>query len=154
MRTVLLGCMVAIGAAIGFGGFNAALAAEVPSEFRGVWTIAVGAYGECRKHDWDGDRRTDAMMSVNAASIKHWESSCDIVSVKKPRKSTVSLVLACGGEGMRWRSKEVWYVQKIQSHKQLVTVSLGISDLREHSGKRVKNPTENKISVNINLECK
>lgn len=76
------------------------------------------------------------------------------MSVKKQGEATISLALACGGEGMRCRSKEVWYVQKIHSREQLATVSLGTSDLREQSGKRVKNPAKDRISVNINLECK
>jgi hypothetical protein len=141
-----------IGGSVAFGGFNSALAAEVPAEFRGVWIIASGGDNQCRKSDWD-DARTDGMMSVSAALINYWESSCEIVEAKKLAESTVSLSLACRGEGTTWRSKEVWYVQRI-GRKQLVTVSLGTSDLRDDLGKRVGNPDEHKTRVSINLECK
>ena len=118
----------------------------------GIWTLATDTDNQCKKGDWENDR-TDGMMSVTARSIEYWESSCEIIKATKSGNSTVSVDLACGGEGMTWSSKEILYVQKVHLRKQLVSVSLSVSDERDEAGKRSKLSGKHKISVSIYLEC-
>ena len=34
---------------------------------------------------------------------------------------TIEVELTCGGEGVTWRSKEIWHVEPIEKRKLLVT---------------------------------
>lgn len=130
-----------------------AISAELPPQFRGVWTLAGETNAECKKSDWDSDR-SDGMMSVAPNAVEYWESSCNVQDVKKSDESTYEVGLACGGEGTSWRSKEVWYVEKIASRRQLVTVSLDRFDERDDAGKRIRTFGRHKIFVSVHVECR
>lgn len=126
--------------------------AELPHEFVGVWSVATATDNQCKKSDWEHSRN-DRLLSVAASTIVYWETTCKISSVKKLDGSTIEAHLTCRGEGMMWRSHEVWHVQKIGLRKQFVSVALGRSAERDGSGKRVTNQEGHKISVSIYLQC-
>jgi hypothetical protein len=132
---------------------SSALSAEIPHQFRSVWTLATDAENSCTRGDWETNRN-DGMISVAANSIEYWESSCSIQSAKRLDGSTYELALTCGGEGESWRSKEVWHFKKVGSREQLVAVSLDRFDERDDAGKRLRNPAKHQIYVSVYVGCK
>lgn len=130
-----------------------AFSAELAHELRGVWIAAAATESLCGKGDWERNR-TDEMISVGVNSIEYWESSCSVQSVKKLGDTTYELQSACGGEGLRWRNKEIWHFQKVGSREELVALSLDRSDERDENGRRLRNPTKQQVSVTIYLGCK
>jgi hypothetical protein len=131
---------------------SGAVAAEVPAQFRGVWTVAQETDAQCKKSDWD-KHESDAMISVGAREVEYWESNCKVQSVRKSGETTFEVGLSCGGEGMRWQSREVWHVEKIASRRQLIAVVLDRSDERDEAGKRARSSGQRKIDVNVYVEC-
>jgi hypothetical protein len=132
---------------------SGAVAAELPAQFRGVWTAAQETSNECKRSDWD-KHESDAMISVGPNAVDYWEASCKVQSVKKSNESTYEVGLACGGEGMRWRSKEVWQVKRIASRNHLIAVTLERFDERDEAGKRVKGSSQHQVYINVHVECR
>jgi len=148
-------------AAIGFAGIlgalgclaSGAIAAELPAQFRGVWMAAPETNNECKRSDWD-KHESDGIISVGPNAVEYWEASCKAQSVKKSDESTYEVGLACNGEGMSWRSREVWRVQTIALRRQLIAVTLDRSDERDEAGKRVKGSSTHKVYVSVHVECR
>jgi hypothetical protein len=100
-------------------------AARLSSEFTGVWILANDENNQCRRTDWKGVAASanDRLVSITPRQIEMWEDGCTVIAVKPVRSQfhggmTVSVNLACGGEGMTWRSYEVWHVQTINGFRQ------------------------------------
>lgn len=141
-----------LGATIGAVAADAA-PVEFPAELRGVWTLLEGSSGECKKSDWEVNR-TDAMLSVARGAVEYWESSCKLSNLRKSDGLNYELVLACGGEGQSWRSREVWRFVNAGTRKLLVSVLLSRFDERDDSGKALRNPEKPRVTVGVYAECK
>ena len=141
---------------------SSGIAANLPREFIGVWTIATDADNKCNKSDWKGvgANDSDALISVSAGSVEGWEDGCKISDVKLSGASfedsqTAEVDLACSGEGMSWRSGKIWHVQTINARKHFVSVRVKLWDERDDFGKLIKGENKkNSVSVVVHVECK
>ena len=111
-------CLVAMSAMPG------AQAAELPSQFLGVWLYADGSDKACKKSDWNNDARNDAHINVTARMIEFYESRCRYTTIKviAGLNDTV-LQMSCSGEGMTWRETNIWHLHKVGSKTVLVRVN-------------------------------
>ena len=86
----------------------------------------------------------DALLSVSSLSIEFWEDGCKILNVKPlnvgamQERMTAEIDLACSGEGMTWRERDIWHLQTINSRKQFITVTIRSWDWRGDTGKPIK----------------
>jgi len=131
--------------------------AHVPEEFLGVWVLTENNQNNslnCKKTDW-ALRENDGLINVSRRKVEHWESGCDVSSFRilKSQKESAEVVLACGGEGMTWRTKEIWSLQTIEARKALIVVQLQRSEQRDEA-KRPSTKMQNEIFSSLYLECR
>jgi hypothetical protein len=158
MKSLHMLCLCLIGM-LSIGG---ASAADLPSEFLGVWRYPSEPPNECKSTDWKGVARSgsDALLSVSKEAIEFWEDGCKILrstnrkSVDLGNMREAEVELACTGEGMAWRTRELWHVEEINRRKILVTVLLKTYYVRDDAGKAVKSSNDADKKVTIYLECK
>jgi hypothetical protein len=63
--------------------------------------------------------------------------------------------LACGGEGMTWRSKQIWHLETIEQRKILIMAEKSKARLRDDSGRKIQSGSEfDDSTIGIYLECK
>jgi hypothetical protein len=136
-------------------------AATLPKEFTGVWIAAAETDNECKKEDWKGVAgENDRLINITAKAIEEFESGCTIKSVKTSRDSppgarTSEVNLSCSGEGMTWRSSEIWHVQNVSNRKIFTATVLRQSDYRDDFGKKMRNPNPTGVPApRIFLGCK
>jgi hypothetical protein len=124
------------------------------SDFIGVWVRGDADNNKCKAEDWK-KHENDGLINVSSSSVEYWESGCKIISVKRSTSnqydSTVNVQLACGGEGLTWRSREIWAVQTIDNRKMFVATTVSTSDERDDSGRRTNTTGP---SVAIYLQCR
>jgi hypothetical protein len=133
--------------------------AQVSQEFLGVWVSAPNNQSDgydCRRTDW-ALRENDGLINVTPRYIEHWESSCDVstfraLSSQAISEQTAEVVLACGGEGMTWRTREIWSLKRINSRKTLVMVQLQSSEMRDET-KKPDTRLLDEVRVDLYLEC-
>jgi hypothetical protein len=131
-----------------------ASAAELPANFNGTWRIANPSDNNCRAADVKGEDAPEGHLKVNPGVVLHYESACRIVAVKPTqpaRPETVEARFACTGEGMRWRSREIWHVETIDGKKVIVVTALGQTDNRNARGK--KESGRSVITTSIYYPC-
>ena len=93
--------------------------AQFPPAYRGIWaTVGEGTEAgagapACKASTFD-EHIDPSLVSVQASSVKYWEDSCDLTSLKSTDVGTVTLSLSCGGEGTVSKSKEIWTIQKVK----------------------------------------
>ena len=150
VTTVLLACFL-----------GSAAAATLPREFSGVWIAADESRNECKRQDWKGvaASESDRLINITAKEREEWESGCTIRSVKasrapSPGTRTADVDLSCGGEGMRWRSREIWHVQNVDGRKILAVTELRVTDYRTDDGRRAESQQASEPSTRLFLECK
>jgi hypothetical protein len=136
-------------------------AAMLPKEFTGVWIATAETDNECKKQDWKGVAgENDRLINITAKAIEKFESGCTIKSLKTsgdspPGERTSEVNLSCSGEGMTWRSREIWSVQNVNNRKIFMATVLRESDYRDDSGKKMRNPNPTGVPApRIFLECK
>ena len=132
-------------------------AATLPKEFTGVWIVAAETDNECKKQDWKAAGMSDRLINITAKAFERWLDVCTIRSVKTSRElsgwkegrppkpifagvPTSEVNLSCSGVGEGGgtsRSRQIWYVQNVDSRKILAVTVL-----------------EKKVSAMIALECK
>jgi hypothetical protein len=125
--------------------------AQVPPDFIGFWNIAADENAQCKKSDWETNRR-DGMMMISPSSVQGSVHSCDIRQVRKFSPQSVEVDVECRGEGMTWKAKEYWHTQLIGGEKQLVTVTLSKSKIRK-GNRRILFPAGPQSRVTIHLVC-
>src|SRR5262245_47665056 len=130
----------------------------LPSDFLGVWISAADDENQCKRADWKGigANESDRLIRTSLMELEEWESGCKVVSVKRPSYQygkTISVQLACGGEGMTWRSNEIWHVRTIDHRRVLVATTVNRSNARDDLGRRT-NMVDSGPSVSVFLECK
>ena len=118
------------------GFFGSVAQAQVAPQFQGVWLAAPPAGGQssaCKRSDW-GRRdqlrgKIDGLISVTQRTIEHLESRCNVTAFRmvKPAseyQAIAEVALACGGEGERWNTRELWSIQSLASRKVFIQVQL------------------------------
>ncbi len=104
---------------------HASAAAQFPAAYQGVWTTtgsgAESGAGapQCKAADFD-EHINDGLVSIAKASVKYWESGCDLTSLSLTNTGTVNLALSCGGEGETYKTRETWTIQKLRGADILV----------------------------------
>ena len=137
---------------------SASVQKDLPADFQGVWLFANEENTKCNNQDFE-KRENDGLIRISSSSVEEWESGGDVLSIHKvPIGSegtrTVVLNLARGGEGMTWKTKEIWHVEKFDGRKVLVMTTLKSFDLRDDNGKAMRGTLETHLpSVQIYLEC-
>jgi hypothetical protein len=128
----------------------------LPSEFVGVWIGADTENNQCKTEDWER-HQNDTMINIQDRVIEHWESGCKVVSYKRSKYpaqefQNIEVSLECGGEGMTWRSREVWQTRKIDQRRALITAEIETTDLRDDFGKEM--PADDDVPfVNVYFHC-
>lgn len=97
-------------------------AAQVSQEFLGAWAPTPKKQGDapnCRRDD------NDELMEIKSRSVGRWELGCDVSAFRrlKSEKNSAEVVLSCKGEGLTWRTKQIWSLQSVKSKTILVTVN-------------------------------
>ena len=137
--------------------FDAPAVAQVSRDFLGVWVSATNNQNNsnCKKGDW-ALRENDGLINITRQDVQHWESSCGVSSfrIAKSQKESAEVVLACGGEGLKWRTREIWSVQTIEARKALIVIQLQSSEPRSDERKRPGNRMRNEIVSRVYLECR
>ncbi len=126
-----------------------------PIEFRAVWQLARARDNVCTARDWE-EHGNDGLIRVGSNSVQEWESACDLLSTGKFNRTAepegmaieTELHLKCGGEGMTWRTTEVWQTQVIEGHAMLIRVSQKAWDFYDDNGKKMPDePGGTRISI-------
>jgi hypothetical protein len=129
---------------------------QVLSDFLGVWILGEADNNQCKASDWKA-QENDRLINVSSSSVEYWEDECKILSVKRSTPgqydTTVNVELACGGEGLTWRSKEIWALQTIDHRKMFVATTVSTSNARDDLGRKT-NEMQSGPSVSIYLQCR
>jgi hypothetical protein len=130
-------------------------AAPLPSEFEGVWLFADASNNICKPSDWH-EHNNDGLILITARKFQEWESECDVLDANianaADRTYTAKVNLSCGGEGMTWRSTEIWHAQSVGARKVLIRTTLQ-TDYLDDSDKPMEPPTTRPFSVSVYLAC-
>jgi hypothetical protein len=130
----------------------------LPSDFLGVWILAADDENQCKSADWKGigANESDRLIRTSLRELEEWEGGCKVVSVKRPSSyqydKTISIQLACGGEGMTWRRNQIWHVRTIDRRRVLVATTVNRSNARDDLRRRT-NMVDSGPSVSVYLEC-
>ena len=148
---------IAAGVAAVLTMYDGSAVAQVPQEYLGVWVSTQNNQNNslnCKRPDW-ALRENDGLINITRRKVEHWESGCDVSSFRilKSQKESAEVVLACGGEGMTWRTREIWSLQPIEARKALIVVQLQSSEQRDE-GKRPTTRMQNEIVSSLYLECR
>lgn len=136
--------------------YDGSAVAQVPQEFLGVWVSTQSNQNNslnCKRTDW-ALRENDGLINITRRKVEYWESGCDVSSFRilKSQKELAEVVLACGGEGMTWRTREIWSLQPIEARKALIVVQLQGSEQRDEA-KRPATRMQDKIFLSVYFEC-
>ena len=127
----------------------------VPLDFVGVWTQAATENAQCKAADFDL-HENDSLLRVKQDAIEMWESGCEVISASvfpnNAMQSTIQVDFRCGGEGMTWRSNEIWNLQQAQGKETLIIAVVGTSDWRDDLGRRMQSADQGP-SVERYLRC-
>ena len=148
MRAAILAIAVAAAPVV-------AVAAELPASLHGTWRVANPTGDQCRR-----DAVKDAAeghMVVKPGVVAHYESTCRIASVRPTRmpdqeRASVVADLRCKGEGMRWRTRELFHLETVAGQKLVAVTTLSHGDTREAGGRRMK--VLNVPTTTIYTECR
>ena len=130
----------------------AASAANLPSEFTGLWVATEPTNNVCRKADLKEEKNNAPVarvMSVEAGNVNFYETRCALKSVKRLPSANPSdknqvnaeADLSCSGEGSRWNAKEIWHVETIDGNKVVVVTGLKQTDYRDEKGRKQNTPS-------------
>jgi hypothetical protein len=138
-------------------GCASAAVAQVPPAFTSVWLYSGVSDSQCSNADW-ARRSNDALVNVTPKSVEFWETSCNVLSFRILKSQsapggTAETTLACRGEGMTWRTREIWSLQKLGSRRVLAMVQLQRSGERNETQKPSTTLQDN-VHVAMYLECK
>jgi hypothetical protein len=122
------------------------------SPFSGVWLTASEDMKPCKASDIAA-HNNDGMIQVFPKEVRYWEASCKIKRMKMVGETTGEVEMDCGGEGMRWKTREIWHAERVGRKKQLIMVSLLRTDETDENGKKTKNPNPTKPSVAVFAAC-
>ena len=159
MRAAFLFCAAALAVALPV----AAAAANLPSEFSGLWVATEATNNQCRKADLK-EEKNDApvarVMSVEAGNVNFYETRCTLDAVKRLPNANPSdknqvnaeADLACSGEGSRWKAKEIWHVATIDGKKVTVVTALKQTDYRDEKGRKQNTPSL--VTTTVYFACK
>ena len=125
---------------------NMAAAAELPSEFTGVWIRAADSENECTRTEWKGPVVSrERLISVTPRSLQGWGTGCHILSVKQLKSfGTIIVEASCGGHGADWQEEGIWHVQTVENRRMLVKAD-------RYFGKVRPSPEPN---ISLFLECR
>ena len=93
----------------------------IPSNYRGFYMggeIAASA-PTCTKKEVE-ERANDGIMIVESNRMSFWESSCEVVSIRSVDTYSLSLGMACSGEGEAWTAQVDISVAKIRSRDMML----------------------------------
>ena len=146
------------------GFFSGVAQAQVASQYQGVWLAAPTTADQssaCKRSDWgrrDQARgKIDGLINVTQRTIEHWESRCSVTAFRmiKPASGSQAIAevaLACGGEGERWNTRELWSVQSLGSRKVFIQVQLQRAETTDDKkGKAARLVADPEVS--IYLQC-
>jgi hypothetical protein len=122
------------------------------SPFSGVWLTASEDMKPCKASDIAA-HDNDGMIQVFPKEVRYWEASCKIKRMKMVGEATGEVEMDCGGEGMRWKAREIWHTARVGRTKQLIMINLLRSDEIDETGKKIKNPNAAKPSVAVFAAC-
>ena len=132
--------------------------AQVLSDFQGVWTINSKSAKQCTQASWKGplENDHDGIFRITRQTVEYWESKCSVVRFR-PEKSdsgtdrTATVDLACAGEGETWRTKEIWYLTRIDGRRVLV-----LGEVQRTEGQQSSRQAKPKAvpMFRTSLECK
>ena len=159
MKIAFLVCVAALAAALPV----AASAANLPSEFSGLWVATEPTNNVCRKADLKEEKNNAPVarvMTVEAGNVNFYETSCTLQSVKRlpnadpsdKNQVNAEADLACSGEGSRWNAKEIWHVETIDGNKVVVVTGLKQTDYRDEKGKKQNTPSL--VTTTVYFACK
>jgi hypothetical protein len=138
-------------------------AANLPSEFSGLWVATEPTNNVCRKADLKEEKNNAPVarvMSVDAGNVNFYETRCTLQSVKRLPSANPSdknqvnaeADLSCSGEGSRWKAKEIWHVETIDGNKVVVVTGLKQTDYRDEKGRKQNTPSL--ITTTVYFACK
>jgi hypothetical protein len=141
----------------------AASAANLPSEFSGLWVATEATNNVCRKADLKEEKNNAPVarvMSVDGGNVNFYETRCTLQSVKRlpnanpgdKNQVNAEADLSCSGEGSRWNAKEIWHVQTIDGNKVAVVTGLKQTDYRDEKGRKQNTPSL--VTTTVYFVCK
>ena len=87
-----------------------AIAVEIPSKYRGIWTQPDSC--EQAIDAWSKESGEFPFLVVtNNETIQH-ETSCEIASVKHAAANKDTLTFRCSGEGEEWNLNQEWSIRE------------------------------------------
>jgi hypothetical protein len=145
------------------GFFGGVAQAQVASQFQGVWLSAPTTADQssaCKRSDWgrrdQAHGKIDGLINVTQRTIEHWESRCNVTAFRMVKPASGSdpiaeVALACGGEGERWNTRELWSVQSLASRKVLIQVQLQRAETTGGKQKAARLVAD--LAVSMYLQC-
>jgi hypothetical protein len=141
----------------------AAKAANLPSEFSGLWVATEATNNLCRKADLKEEKNNAPVarvMSVEAGNVNFYETRCRLEQVKRlptanpsdTNQVNAEADLSCSGEGSRWKAKEIWHVETIDGNKVVVVTGLKQTDYRDEKGRKQNTPSL--VTTTVYFACK
>lgn len=113
------------------------------SPFTGVWIEANDKLSACKASDLH-DLESDGAIQIHSEKVRFWERTCDINRMQMMGSNTAEVDLTCIGEGMRWKTRQVWHAQRVGGKPLLVMVTTEVSDERDEDGKKVSTAGDGK----------
>jgi len=159
VRAAFLVCAAALAVALPV----AAHAANLPSEFSGLWVATEPTNNACRKVDLKEEKNNAPVarvMSVEAGTVNFYETRCTLEQVKRLPNANPSdknqvnaeADLNCSGEGSRWKAREIWHVETIDGNKVVVVTGLRQTDYRDEKGRKQNTPSL--VTTTVYFACK
>jgi len=127
-------------------------AAQVSQEFLGTFVIPPEQQGDPLSCGRDNN---DGAVEISNRSVGYSEHQCDVSAFRslKSGPRSADVLLDCAGEGQRWRTRQIWNVQRVESRMMLVATTLQISKAQPAGKRRGHGKMQDEVRVTVYTKC-
>jgi hypothetical protein len=131
--------------------WTGAAVAQVSADFLGLWVIAPQEQGQAPNCVRD---LNDGAMDIGERIVGYFEYRCEVSAFRRLKSDARSaeVVLACQGEGNRWRTRAIWNLQSVESKTMLAAITLQQSKAQPER-KRASSRMQDEIRVALYAKC-